>query len=1020
MKKIVIYIFCVISSIACAFCQQNKPYLEESKPLTPAAYQYLKYTGLPVTEYTGIPDVSVPIYEIDEDGIKFPINLTYHASGITVNEEASYVGLGWNLQFGSIVQIINDENDLNPKNTKLLPDYIGTTIPSDLPLRHPWPWETPGGPTSFPVGNVSPDYRFPIATHYYFPVNGDYTIDRYNLLTSPDYDSEPDLFKANFLGYSINFIKDFNNGGQIVVLNKAGYRVEKLNDDSWCITVPSGEQFYFAFKNVSSSEVSSSTKTSSSPQANPSYSVNYESSVIWYLTKIVTKRKKEILINYTASTLYENLPNFTQTWKKATQTQSSNLTSSMTIRAFWNTLLSTDNIGNLTTTMFLQKDRQIFPASIVFPLGRLDFYNSIRDDVAGGQKIDSIALNGNSVHATYKFNYSYFNSAGVGGNGFSYGSMNVGNRHNLRLKLDSFIDGVGGNYQFVYNSTLLPGKNSFAQDQWGYYNGALTNTTLIPNPTQYNKPELGNNGDNHSANETYTKASSLSRIIYPTGGSINFDFELNSFDNYWVPDYATSSNTVSHGNGLRVRAITWKQADQSISKMQNFDYTGGKALCPVNIYRNYNHPTGNGFYNNAGSNPYFTNLTYFVDEFNGHGYYTPSSLAAMNGVGYNQVTNKLLDQTNASTGSIVTEFHNNPAVLPSNSVQFMSKIAVSVPARENWDLPKNGTVKSVKYFDQGGILQKKSLTTSYNYKSPLFYGGRISGYGDYIFYVPPSGSNPGQWSSKLQFMVAEYPIYDFETLPYNTVDTEYFTAGDSLLTTTEIYYNGNRFVNQILKRCPNYIEDQRFQYNVLPAMAAQNRLQDMTDHYFSRTNKLASVSYKTPSDVHIIEKSFKPIGNHFVPDKETERNLNQTAGNTMTYSIYDEFSNPAEMYDNEGRTNLIWGYGGKYLIAKVENANYSDVRNVLGGISAVYAFSSNPSPTDAAVRAFLAPLRTDSRVNRAKVTTYTYKPLVGLSSETDPTGITSYYEYDDKHRLAFVKDQSGNIIKSYDYHFAGQ
>lgn len=56
----------------------------------------------------------------------------------------------------------------------------------------------------------------------------------------------------------------------------------------------------------------------------------------------------------------------------------------------------------------------------------------------------------------------------------------------------------------------------------------------------------------------------------------------------------------------------------------------------------------------------------------------------------------------------------------------------------------------------------------------------------------------------------------------------------------------------------------------------------------------------------------------------------------------------------------------------------------------------------------------------AQMTTYTYKPLIGMTSSTDPNGKTTYYEYDTFGRLSLVKDNDGKIIKKYDYHYANQ
>ena len=54
----------------------------------------------------------------------------------------------------------------------------------------------------------------------------------------------------------------------------------------------------------------------------------------------------------------------------------------------------------------------------------------------------------------------------------------------------------------------------------------------------------------------------------------------------------------------------------------------------------------------------------------------------------------------------------------------------------------------------------------------------------------------------------------------------------------------------------------------------------------------------------------------------------------------------------------------------------------------------------------------------AMMTTYTYKPLVGISSETDPSGRTTFYEYDIFGRLKSVKDEEKKIVKVYQYNYA--
>ena len=56
----------------------------------------------------------------------------------------------------------------------------------------------------------------------------------------------------------------------------------------------------------------------------------------------------------------------------------------------------------------------------------------------------------------------------------------------------------------------------------------------------------------------------------------------------------------------------------------------------------------------------------------------------------------------------------------------------------------------------------------------------------------------------------------------------------------------------------------------------------------------------------------------------------------------------------------------------------------------------------------------------AQMTTYTYDPLIGMTSSTDAKGQITYYEYDNFQRLMNIKDKDGNIIKHTDYHYQGQ
>ncbi len=135
MKKHVVLMF-VVGMLAANIVkgQIDKFNTINLHPVSPTAFQFLKYTEMPVSEYTGIPNISIPFYQINVDEVAIPVQLTYHAQGIRVSQEASWVGLGWDLQMGSIVQEINDKDDYGTyyggNYIKRRPDFFNSLVTS--------------------------------------------------------------------------------------------------------------------------------------------------------------------------------------------------------------------------------------------------------------------------------------------------------------------------------------------------------------------------------------------------------------------------------------------------------------------------------------------------------------------------------------------------------------------------------------------------------------------------------------------------------------------------------------------------------------------------------------------------------------------------------------------------------------------------------------------------------------------------------------------------------------------------
>ncbi len=160
---------------------------------------------------------------------------------------------------------------------------------------------------------------------------------------------------------------------------------------------------------------------------------------------------------------------------------------------------------------------------------------------------------------------------------------------------------------------------------------------------------------------------------------------------------------------------------------------------------------------------------------------------------------------------------------------------------------------------------------------------------------------------------------------------------------------------------------------------------------------------------------FSPFANIFVPQSVEIKNGDNPQEVAATFNQYNNYGNILEQQkSNDVKEVYLWGYSGKYPVAKIINTT-SDIAKTY--ITQSVLDNAIGGTDDAAVRAHLNNLRS---IPNALVVTYTYMPLVGMTSETDPNGRTKYYEYDNFNRLVLIRDQDGKILKKICYNYAGQ
>ncbi len=61
------------------------------------------YGSFPVNLYTGIPDISIPLYEVTEGDLSLPVTLRYHLASVKPNQRSGWLGLGWSLSAGGSI-----------------------------------------------------------------------------------------------------------------------------------------------------------------------------------------------------------------------------------------------------------------------------------------------------------------------------------------------------------------------------------------------------------------------------------------------------------------------------------------------------------------------------------------------------------------------------------------------------------------------------------------------------------------------------------------------------------------------------------------------------------------------------------------------------------------------------------------------------------------------------------------------------------------------------------------------------
>ncbi|RNA63016.1 hypothetical protein D1631_14280 [Chryseobacterium nematophagum] len=1006
IKKLSLTIFIII--VNNIYCQTNySNYYFPEPPKAPSSKLFLTHGNIQNSEYSGSNSPSINLFSLKSGNITLPVNINYiSGNGIRVNEEAGQVGLGWNIAFPTIVQNIYGYDDF-ANNTRFRLDFAKST----LPYASTFPLST--GATNFNQSPSFDTYGYFIATNNNVPRNG------YFSNTFSDFafvDMKPDIFVINLFGEKIEFIiSNFNNYNPntvssiyFTVLNKKGYKIEKTNLG---FTIKDPKGITYKFNNIEN--IGSYANGTLSQATGRNY----------HISEIIDTNNNKILFDYINTSVISNPPsyswflnytiNYYQNYCKEgssgyldfysinepAPTPNPNKFSSL------NNFMSNVGGGESPQQMYL------YPSSISSDSGKLVFIYSDRTDFET-KKLDKISLMiGNTIVDECQFNYSYFLPQSVDASNIIYigqGPYNYTSEKNKRLKLNSIQKTKEEKYTFFYNETLLPPKNSYATDYWGYSNGGFNNKSAHLNPNDFNYnvniPVTDINNNNKLPNINYTKSGILEKIEYPTKGYSTFTYELNEAKNlFYTYDYYKYNN----GNGLRLKEQKNFDNNNNLLGTTSFEYENGLTPNPIHMFRVDNGEQFFEFGYCAAKTVIKTNQAVFV-SMHSSSISNTFTLSSGSGIGYSKVTRKEKDGNGNSKGSIETTYANKEDIHFGISSYNRPIFLPSVKGNKI----ENGSIMSKSIYNSNNI---KLQEESYSYilqNSPFSYGVTMI-HPMFHTYVVDQFSYVEHFKSAIGY----YPIYSTETILQSKKNINYIN-GKSLVTDTNLYLNN---YNQIISKSTKF-PDGKYNIENIKYSTEKNNLRLISSNMLNiplETELIGNNAEGSSKRTSLIETKYED-SNHLNPTSVLSYDINNTLSTEITYDKYDPKGNLQQYTTKDGiPVSIIWGYNQTQPIAKIEGAMYNQVAGFISGIIAA-SNTDMQQGTEASENALIAALeafRNLPDLLTTQITTYTYKPQIGVTSITSTSGVRENYIYDSANRLEKIIDVNGKVLKEYKYNY---
>ncbi|MDR0506004.1 MAG: hypothetical protein LBH32_04180, partial [Dysgonamonadaceae bacterium] len=518
---------------------------EPLSALSPNAANLGLYGNIPVSHYTGIPDIVIPLYEIKVKDFVLPVSLSYHASGIQVDQRAGWTGVNWSLFAGGVItRTVNSAPDDYNNPNYSTGGNAGFYFNYDL--LNTASWNQRSYLRSIAQGNQSLK------------------------------DTSPDEFSFSFDGYNGKFYLDHTRNWQVqcdkpvkidfdntwlqIPFSKTGTRAANYGYfpcfSGFTITAEDGTKYQFG-KNIEAIDFSIDFFTQH---------LDDWVATAWYLTKITLPSRQEINFTYERNEFNNQMYIAVHHDISLSTESSGGIFNPQPACSSWNydpieycyqgKLISPVYLKEITTDNVMVSftkslSNELKYGQAIYNGKYYDWYQHSSSaqypflpviqsqqygypgclDQLKWYKLDAITVtNKNQTEILKTINFNYNNSTVE------------------RLFLESMVESGKKPYVFsYYNKESLPGYLANKSDHWGYFNNTCASFLNYGNYYSYRNP-----------NASVLKYGILTNISYPTGGYTEFEYEPHCYRKQlnierWNPCSTLSSNQLS--GGLRIRQI---------------------------------------------------------------------------------------------------------------------------------------------------------------------------------------------------------------------------------------------------------------------------------------------------------------------------------------------------------------------------------------------------------------------------------------------------------------------------------